>query len=109
MEIAIKPNLLTNSTWFLRAAVLRGEHMAMMPVFFIERELSAGTLVPVLPAFKLECPQLSAFYRRSAYVPMKVRIFINFLRQKYGDVPVWERRIVEQCPALAGVLGQQLG
>lgn len=105
VEIPIKPSLLTNSTWMLRATVLRGEHMALMPVFFIEKELTEGLLVPVLPTIRVDCPQLSAFYRRSDYVPMKVRIFINFLKQKYGDVPVWEQRIVDKCPALSGVLG----
>ncbi len=107
VEVAIKPNLLTNSTWMLRAAVMRGHHLALMPAFFIEQELATGQLVPVLSDRRVDCPQLSAFYRRSAHVPMKVRIFINFLRQKYGgQTPVWEQRIVSACPALGGVLGE---
>lgn len=107
VEVSIKPNVLTNSTWMLRAAVLRGHHLALMPAFFIEQELICGELVPVLPAMRVDFPQLSAFYRRSVHVPMKVRIFINFLRQKYGgQTPVWEQRIVAERPALASVLGE---
>ncbi|MEM7376021.1 MAG: LysR family transcriptional regulator [Pseudomonadota bacterium] len=104
-DVAIAPTLLTNSTWLLRAAVLRGEHMAMLPAFFIEAELVSGALVPVLPAFEIAYPQLSAYYRRTAHVPMKVRIFINFLRQRYGETPVWEQRILAARPELSAVFG----
>jgi len=33
-------------------------------------------------------------------VPMKVRIFINFLRRKYGDRPPWDLRVMEKMPEL---------
>ncbi|MDG1905431.1 MAG: LysR substrate-binding domain-containing protein [Arenicella sp.] len=103
--VAIDPNILTNTVWMLRAAVMRGTHMAMMPAFFIEKELVSGKLVPILPQSRVQCAQLSAFYGRSPYVPMKVRIFINFLRRKHGDFPSWERRILEKRPELSKALG----
>ena len=102
--VPIEPDLLTNTVWMLRAAVMRGNHLAMMPAFFIEKELLSGELIAVLPEFRVESAQLSAFYRRSSYVPMKVRIFTNFLKRKYGDFPEWERRILEKRPELSQAL-----
>lgn len=107
LEVPINPDILTNSTWMLRAAVMRGEHMAMMPAFFIEKELLTGKLSPVLPNMRIQCPQLSAFYRRSSFVPMKVRIFINFLQRKYGGIPLWEQRILEKRSELSPALGAE--
>ncbi|MBU3002959.1 LysR family transcriptional regulator [Paraglaciecola arctica] len=105
VAIPIEPDVLTNTIWMIRAAVMRGQHMAMMPAFFIEKELLSGNLVPVLPNYRIQGAQLSAYYRRSSFVPMKVRIFINFLRQKYGDFPLWEQRILEKLPELSPTLG----
>ena len=106
--VPIDANILANTVFMLRAAVMRGNHIAMMPTFFIEKELVSGKLVPVLPQFRIQCAQLSAHYRRSSYVPMKVRIFINFLRQKYGNFPAWERRILEKRPELSEALAVSL-
>lgn len=103
--VPIEANILTNTVWMLRAAVMRGTHIAMMPAFFIEKELVSGELVPLLPQSRVQFTQLSAFYRRSPYVPMKVRIFINFLKRKHGDFPLWERRILEKRPELSDALG----
>jgi DNA-binding transcriptional LysR family regulator len=103
--VPIEANILANTVWMLRAAVMHGTHMAMMPAFFIEKELVSGKLVPILPQFRVQYAQLSAYYARSPYVPMKVRIFINFLRRKHGDLPAWERRILQKRSELSEALG----
>lgn len=102
--VKVTPDIVTNTVWMLKAALMRGGHMALMPMFFIEKELVSGQLIPVLPKLEIRCVQLSAYYRRSAFVPMKVRIFINFMRQRYGAIPPWEKRIAEHCPELSHIL-----
>ena len=106
-SVPIQAKILTNTVWMLRSAVMRGNHIAMMPAFFIEKELVSGKLIALLPHSRIQCVQLSAFYRRSSYVPMKVRIFINFLKRKYGDFPNWEQRILEKRPELTSALGPE--
>lgn len=103
-KVTVSPDIVSNTIWMLKAALMRGEHLALMPAFFIEEELVSGKLVAVLPKLEVNCVQLSAYYRRSSFVPMKVRIFINFLRQRYGATPPWEQRIIQHCPELAKVL-----
>ena len=104
-SIKIDPLIRTNTVWMVHAAITSHEYMGYMPAFFIEEELISGKLVPILPNTQTQTPKLAAFYHRSSFVPMKVRIFINFLRRKYGEHPPWEKRILEQRPELADVLG----
>jgi len=103
-SVHINPQIFTNEIWMVHAAVMSDNYMALMPAFFIEEELASGQLVAVLTDMKIESPTLTAFYRRSSFVPMKVRILINFLRRKYGDRPPWETRLVEDFPNLAVAL-----
>lgn len=100
-----KPIILTNTIWQIRAAVLWGDCISMMPAFFIEKELLSGELVPILPKLRIKSAALSAYYRKTPYIPMKIRIFLNFLRKRYGAFPPWERRLVEAMPGLSGLLG----
>ncbi|MEH6517110.1 MAG: LysR substrate-binding domain-containing protein [Halioglobus sp.] len=103
--IKLKPEILTNTISMIHAAVMSDRYIALMPVFFIEKELINGDLIPVLSNYQVESPTLSAYYRPSSFVSMKVRILINFLRRKYGDHPPWEQRLLEKCPELSVALG----
>ena len=105
--IPIKPIIQTNTIWMLRAAILSNQYMAVMPAFFIEEEIISGRLVAVLPEVQLKSIMISAFYRRSSFVPMKVRIFIDFLRRKYGDKPPWENKLLDARPELSFALGSR--
>ena len=78
----------------------------MMPVFFVERELISGQIVPVLPDYAVSSSAICAYHRKSAFVPMKVRIFINFLRNKYGTFPPWEQRLLRKHPEYSVLLGR---
>ena len=100
----IKPLVITNTIWMLRAAVMSDRYLGLMPAFFIEEELMSGQLVPVLTDYRVQSPTLSAYHHRSSFVPMKVRILINFLRNKYGEWPPWEQRLLKSCPDLSVAL-----
>lgn len=102
----IDPQIATNTIWMIHAAVMSDRYIGLMPAFFIEEELRKGELVPILPRTRIKSPTLSAYYHRSSYVPMKVRILINFLRRKYGESPPWERRLAVECPDLSFALDQ---
>lgn len=103
--VSIEPVVLTNTIWMLEAAVLSGECMALMPIFFVEKQLSTGQFVPVFPQYRIQSASLDAWYRRTRYTPMKIRILLNFLRQRYGDFPPWEKRLMKSNPELRKILG----
>ncbi|NIO40704.1 MAG: LysR family transcriptional regulator [Burkholderiales bacterium] len=104
-SVPFSPVVLTNTIWMLEAAVLSGECIALMPVFFVEDKLLSGELVPVLPQYRIRSIELEARYRRTPFVPMKIRILLNFLKQRYGDFPPWERRLLKARPELRANLG----
>jgi len=104
--VLIKPVVRTNTIHMLHAEVTQHNCMALMPVFFIEQELISGQLVPVLPNLTVSSAAIYAYYRKSSFVPMKVRIFINSLRNKYGSFPPWEKRLLEKHPEYARLLSR---
>lgn len=103
--VSFEPAVLTNTIWMLESAVLSGDCMALMPIFFVEKRLLSGEFVPVLPEHPIQSIALEAWYRRTPYIPMKIRILLNFLKQRYGDFPPWERRLVNSMPELRDVIG----
>ncbi len=104
--VIIKPVVRTNTIYMLHAEIMQHKSMAMMPVFFIENELISGQLVPVLTNYAVSSAAICAYYRKSSFVPMKVRIFMNFLRNKYGNFPPWEQRLLVKHPEYASLLGR---
>ncbi len=104
--VLIKPVVKTNTIYMLYEQVMQHSCMAMMPIFFIEKELISGRVVPVMPDLAVSSAKFCAYYRKSAFVSMKVRIFMNFLRNKYGEFPPWEQRVLEEHPAYAHLLGR---
>ncbi len=104
-EVPFDPAVLTNTIWMLESAVLSGECLALMPVFFIEDKLMSGELVALLPQHRIQSIPLAAHYRRTPFTPMKIRILLNFLRQRYGDFPPWEQRLTKAMPELKANLG----
>ncbi|GAC25133.1 transcriptional regulator, LysR family [Paraglaciecola mesophila KMM 241] len=107
-SIPFTPVISSNTITLLRSAVMKGECLAMMPLFYIENEIQSGGFVPVLTDYRIKKTTLCAFYRKSSFVPMKARIFLNFLRQKYNEPAPWEQRLLQQKPELAYALGVNL-
>ena len=99
LTVPIRPVVLTNSIWMLYEAVLRGDCVGVLPTYFIVDELRKGLLVNVLPEFAVPEVVLSAFYRRSPHLPLKVRMFLHFLIERYKDLPPWERAITDSTGA----------
>lgn len=79
--------LQANNGEALRAAVLTGLGLAILPDFLIEQELHAKTLIPLLPEFNL--PQLGVYavYPSNRHMSVKVRKFIDFLIGRFANMP----------------------
>jgi len=103
-DVPIRPVILSNSIWMIRDAVLHGECIGILPVYFILDELCSGALVPIFPEKSVESVTLSAYFRRSAHVPVKVRMLIDFLTGRYFEQPPWEKLLREKRPDLAALL-----
>lgn len=104
VEIPIRPVILSNSVWMIRSAVLNGDCIGLLPVYFILDELCAGRLIPVFSEYSVQPVTLAAYYRKSAHVPTKVRALLDFLGARYRPNPPWEQTLRAARPDLASLL-----
>lgn len=73
-----------------KIATMAGAGVAMHALWSVHRELAAGTLVRVLPDYRMdEEPALWLVYPKSNVLTAKVRVFIDFLLERIGRRPPW--------------------
>jgi DNA-binding transcriptional LysR family regulator len=92
-EVVAHPSLrlrANNGDLLLRAAV-DGLGIIMMPTFIGYQSLARGELVPLLPDWQFRSATLNAVYPSRRHLPVRVRLLIDFLAERFGEVPYWER------------------
>ena len=76
----------------MRVAAKAGVGICMNSLWNIHQELQDGSLVRVLPTYEVDDQSaIWLVYPKSNVLTAKVRVFIDFLLEKIGDPPVWER------------------
>ncbi len=84
-------NLSTNSSEVVREAVLADMGIALRSTWDIGQELADGRLVRVLPEYESSTNVgIYAIYPSRQFLPVKVRVFIDYLANLFGSVPYWE-------------------
>lgn len=75
-----------------KLATVAGAGISANSLWSVHRDLSDGTLVRVLPDYEVsDRSVLWLVYPKSNVLTAKVRVFIDFLLEKIGRSPVWER------------------
>ncbi|ROS00251.1 DNA-binding transcriptional LysR family regulator [Sinobacterium caligoides] len=89
-QLKLNSKMATNSGDFLAKMSVAGHGISMLPSFICWKSLAAGDLVTVLPECGL--PTLTAFavYPRSRFLPLRARLFIDFILERFGDNPYWD-------------------
>lgn len=93
-NVAVSGNFRVNNGEAIREAVLAHLGIALLPRFIVWRDLQAGALRPVLPAYEARgnfASDIHAVYLPTRYVAPKVQAFINFYRERIGTPPYWDR------------------
>ncbi|MGF1767319.1 LysR family transcriptional regulator [Enterovibrio makurazakiensis] len=87
-----KPRVVCDDGASMRLAAKTGVGICMSSIWNIHAELKEGSLVRVLPDYHVE-DQSSVWlvYPKSNVLTAKVRVFIDYLVEKIGNPPVWER------------------
>ena len=89
--VEVHGRLHANNGDALRAAALRGFGLAVLPSFFVGRDLQSGALVSVLDAFMPQDSALYVVYPHARHLSPKVRAFVDFLAERFGPDPYWDR------------------
>lgn len=75
----------------LSQAVLGGLGLALLPTFIIGKDLQAGNLQAVLSEYIPVERHVYAMYLPTRHLPAKARVFIDFLSERIGTNPYWDR------------------
>lgn len=83
--------LTANNTQMLLAAALAGAGIAYGPTFVFGEHLRRGELVALLPTYSATDLAIQAVYPSAQRTPLKVRRFVDYLAETFGDEPPWDR------------------
>lgn len=76
----------------MRVATMAGVGISMNSLWAVYQEINNGSLVRVLPDYEIKDQSaIWLVYPKSNVLTAKVRVFIDFLLEKIGKPPVWER------------------
>lgn len=92
-SVSFRPQgtLITNSSEVVREAVIAGIGIGLRSTWDIGPELASGTLAQVLPDYEgSHNIAVHAIYPSRQFLPVKVRLFIDYLADLYGNVPYWD-------------------
>jgi len=93
----VVPNqvMVANNGLVLRDLALAGEGFTVLPRLIIYRELATGTLVDAFPDYQVTNTDfgevVSLMYPSRRYLPLKVKVFVDFMTELFRNGPPWER------------------
>ncbi|MBL4759074.1 MAG: substrate binding domain-containing protein, partial [Rhizobiales bacterium] len=91
VDIRVEGQLLTNSSEVVREAVLAGMGIALRSTWDVGPELKKGLLKIILPEYHVGARVgIYAVFPSREFLPVKVRLFIDYLAGIYGQNPYWE-------------------
>jgi len=80
-----------NNSLALREVLLAGHGIARMPTFVVGADLQAGRLVPLLETYGTLEISVYLVYPHRQHLSPKVRVFVDFMVERIGRVPYWDR------------------
>lgn len=88
--IHIPWTLCTNNAEVLRDAAVKGRGIALLPTFIAGADLQKGSLRTILSEYKAPEISVYAIYPETRHLSIKVRVFIDFLVERFGGRPYWD-------------------
>lgn len=79
ITVRIEPSHMVWSGDALREAVAAGLGISQATWWLVRKDLEAGTVVPILTEYERPGRPVSVLYPANRHLPMKVRVFIDFL------------------------------
>jgi DNA-binding transcriptional LysR family regulator len=89
--VRVTSNLRSDSGLVSVNAAIEGLGVILEPTFLVSDALRRGLLVRLLPGWEADEFNLFAVYPNRRFLPSKVRSFVDFLAERFGLDPYWER------------------
>lgn len=94
VSVRVGGRIESNQGELLRDAAVAGLGIALHSTWHVSDDLRAGRLRVVLPDHPLPESGIHAVMPQRRLVPPRVRAFVDFLADKLGGTPLWERTLV---------------
>ena len=85
-SVRVSGRFSANSPDAVRASILAGKGVAVTPTWLMNDCIEDGRVVPILRDYTPTPMQIHALYPERRFVPAKVRIFIDYLREALADL-----------------------
>jgi DNA-binding transcriptional LysR family regulator len=93
-QLRSRGNIRSNSSDFIREAIISGLGIGLRSTWDIGPELRNGSLQVVMPEWRGSSNMaIFAVYPSRDYMPAKVNALIDFLGETYGSEPYWDRAL----------------
>lgn len=94
VSVKLHSQLKTNSSEVVREVCISGLGIALRSTWDIGEDVKSGRLLRVLPQFHAsKRVAIYAVYPTRRFLPLKVRLFIDWLSALYGETPSWDKGI----------------
>ena len=91
LSVPVSGNLRINDNEALWRAVRGGIGVALLPTFLMGEDVQQGTLQAALTDYTSVERSVYAVYLPNRHLSPKVRALIDFLLERYGPLPPWDR------------------
>jgi DNA-binding transcriptional LysR family regulator len=93
-RVRVSGRLRANNGEALREAAIAGFGLVLMPSFIVGAEVRQGRLTPVLRDWTAgSAVAIHAIYPAGRNLSPKVRVFVDFLAERFGPDPYWDREL----------------
>lgn len=91
-HVRVRGSLQTNNAEVLRDAAVSGLGIARKSTWDVGHLLQSGDLIPVLPRYSVSTHvAIYAMYPSARFLAPRVRAFMEFLQEWFGEPPYWDR------------------
>ena len=87
--IDIEHGFVTDNVEALHEYARMGGGIARLSSFMVAGDIEAGRLVPLLRHYDIDKQQIHVLYTHRKYLPAKIRVFVDFLLQKFVPAAPW--------------------
>jgi DNA-binding transcriptional LysR family regulator len=91
LAVPVSGNISANEVTAITQAALAGAGIALQPTYMVAPHLRSGALVPVLTDYAIPDKGIFGVYSSRRFVPPILRSLIDFLVERFGDEPAWDR------------------
>lgn len=90
-KLGLKEKIVANNGDFLVNTAICGGGIIIQPTFIAGEAIAEGKLQRILTRYESKPLALYAVYANRKFLAAKVRSFIDFAGQFYGDIPYWDK------------------